>query len=426
MKRHIIIILLLFTYTFALSQQAFKIMAYNLLNFGNYTSYCTQANNSHTYKAQYLKTIVNNQQPDILAVCELSSNIYYMNYILGNSLNTDGTTKWAKIEFTNMAGSDIVNGIFYDKTKFSYDQSQAIDAVNTGVRDINIYKLKCLNSRNDAYIHIVTAHLKAGSTNSDKVKRAEMTNLLMDRLSNYSDKGNNFVILGDFNVYTGYEQAFQNLINPQDPITAFFDPIDKIGNWNNNSSYKNYHSQSTHSDSDNSCFASGGLDDRFDFILVSSSLLDGSKNIKYKNNSYLTLGQDGLRYNSSINYPTNSSLPSNVISALYNMSDHLPIIAEFTVESSNSFSSLSSDPGFYAKVVNPTGSELNYKININSSKKLNVNLYTAIGEKVFTQQIFAEHGNSYSHDISKLPNGIYILTFEGEGTLKSYKIIKNE
>jgi endonuclease/exonuclease/phosphatase family metal-dependent hydrolase len=422
MKRNFLLIFI-FLWSVSVSQETIKIMTYNLLNFGNYTSYCTQDNNSHVTKAQYLKTIIKNQEPDILAVCELGNNIFYMNYILGNSLNVDGTTRWARIEFTNMAGAYLVNGLFYDKTKFSYDSQNAIEAVNTGIRDINIYKLKCINQSDDTYIHIVVAHLKAGNTSADRISREEMITSLMNRLNNYSDKGNNFILVGDLNIYTSTEPAFQKIINPGNTEIAFFDPINQIGDWNNNSEYSYIHTQSTHTDN-NDCHVTGGLDDRFDFILTSSSIIDGSRNVKYVENTYQAVGQDGNRLNRSLISPVNTSLPEDVVNALYNMSDHLPVVAEFRVGNNNASSSLSSDPQFYARVVNPVSSELKYEIKTNTVKKIDVKIYTSIGEKIFSEPVVVQPGGCYSHNISNLPNGMYILTFEGEGIFKSYKIVK--
>ena len=116
--KKIFLILLLFVSLVAYSQETIKLMFYNLLNFNNYTSYCTSENNSHENKAGYLSTIVSNQQPDILAVCEVGTNVsasYTLNYILGNSLNVGGETKWLAASPT---GSYLINGLFYDKNKF--------------------------------------------------------------------------------------------------------------------------------------------------------------------------------------------------------------------------------------------------------------------------------------------------------------------
>ncbi|HNQ67110.1 MAG TPA: T9SS type A sorting domain-containing protein [Bacteroidales bacterium] len=422
MKKIFLIPTILLISLFTFSQETVKLMFYNLLNFNNYTSYCTSENNSHVNKANYLKTIVLNQQPDILAVCEVGTNVsasYTLNYILGNSLNVNGETKWLAASPT---GSYLVNGLFYDKNKF---QLISQPVVTTEVRDINIYKLKCLDQEETTYFNIIVAHLKAGNSSQDASDRASMIDELMEYLQNLGSN-ENFVIVGDFNVYTDSEQAFQKLINPVNPALAFYDPINKMGDWNNNYSFRAYHTQSTHSDSDSDCHSYGGMDDRFDFILISSSIKDGTYDIKYKTNSYWAVGQDGLRYNNSINYPTNTTLPAEVIEALYNMSDHLPVVSEFYLGEHNSVGSLSSDPLFYANVLNPVSDVLQYQYKTNSIEKVKMSLFSVSGVEMFSSEDLTKNNFVFTKDISWLANGIYIINFSAEGINQSFRIVKCE
>jgi hypothetical protein len=108
------------------------------------------------------------------------------------------------------------------------------------------------------------------------------------------------------------------------------------------------------------------------------------------------------------------------------MSDHLPVVAEFYIGNLNSTSSFSLEPNFSARVINPVTSNLLYEIKTNSPKNLSVNLYSVLGEKVFSENISVEKYNQFSSNVSNLTNGIYILTFEGEGIFKSYRIVKSE
>ncbi len=423
MKKTFFISLLIFVSIYLNAQGQVKVMSYNLLNFGNYTSYCTESNNPHQDKAEYLATIIQNQEPDILAVCELgkySSASYMTNYILGNSLNINGETKWLAASPTDQSGSYLINGLYYDKNKF---QLISQPVVETEIRDINIYKLKCLEMVEDTYFNVVVLHLKAGEDNDDMSDRTNMINEFINYLS-VSGSNENYIVVGDFNVYANNENCFQNLINPINPALAFYDPINQLGDWNNNYSYRNYHTQSTHDDSSNDCFSYGGMDDRFDFILISSSIKDGTADIKYINDSYWAVGQDGNRFNSSIISPSNSTLPSNVTNALYNMSDHLPVIAEFQIGDNSSVSSLSSTNDFYANVVNPTNGLIQYQLKSNLNKKVEVSIYTSVGQKIYSTYIKTNNSTVYSHDISGFTNGIYIMCFKGEGIYQSYKIVK--
>ncbi|MDD2637245.1 MAG: T9SS type A sorting domain-containing protein [Bacteroidales bacterium] len=422
-KLKILIINLVLISFSALSQSNIKVMSYNLLNFGNYTSYCTSTNNPHEDKADYLATIVNNQQPDIIAVCELGKgpNANYMtNFILGNSLNINGEIKWLAAAPTDQSGSYLINGLYYDSNKF---QLMSQPVVKTDVRDINIYKLKCLQIEEETFFYVVVMHLKAGSSSSDESGRAAMITKLMNYLSTFGNN-TNFIVVGDLNVYKNTEPAFQNLINPSNPSLAFYDPINKLGDWNNNYEFKDYHTQSTRDDSNNSCFSYGGMDDRFDWILISSTLKDGTADIKYIEDTYWAVGQDGNRFNGNLINPTNTSLPSDVINALYNMSDHLPVVAEFQIGDNSSISSMSSTPDFYANVVNPTDGIIRYQLKSNLQRKIEVNIYSGVGQKIYTTSINSKNADIQAIDISGFANGIYIMSFKGEGISQSYKIVK--
>lgn len=405
------------------SQGTIKVMAYNLLNFNNYTSYCTQSNNNHFDKAAYLKTIVKNQNPDLLLFCELGTNIsatYTTNYILGNSLNVDGETKWRAGSPT---GTYLINGFYYDKNKFEL-VSQPV--ISTTVRDINVYKLKYKLSSADIYLNVIIAHLKAGSSESDIEQRRDMVQAIFDWLST-QNANENFIIAGDFNVTSSSEPAFQLLINPNNPSYAFYDPVNKLGQWNNNYGFRHYHTQSTHEDFDSDCHSGGGLDDRFDFVLINASVKDGTAGVKYKEGSYWAVGQDGMRFNMSINDPVNTTLPEDVINALYHMSDHLPVVAEFSMGEQNSIISLSSNPDFYVNVDNPACDNINFVIKSSSSKKVNVYIYDITGKLLKSRnEIFSISEQLHQINVQDLYPGIYILNFRSEKEQQTVRLVKTK
>ena len=56
------------------AQDTIKVMQYNLLYYGQTSSYCTTANNNETAKNGYLKTIIKYVKPDIFTVNEIAPN----------------------------------------------------------------------------------------------------------------------------------------------------------------------------------------------------------------------------------------------------------------------------------------------------------------------------------------------------------------
>lgn len=422
MKRLQLLLLFFFSLissSFLFSQkEEIKIMSYNLTQFGTNYGGCTQTNNSYIDKAINLKTIIDDQKPDILACCEIADNSTYPIYILSHCLNETGKNNWKKAPYTNH-GSSIVNMLFYDSEKFDYDSLISISPFSDAShRDINIHRLKHKNSNTKFYVIIV--HLSSGGGNTD---RATETNAIMSWLSTYYDKNNNYLIMGDFNISSAYESAFQNLINYSDNSIVFNDPLDAIADWGS-SNYAYLHTQSTHSD-DNGCFVTGGLDDRYDLLLISNSVLFGNNNMKYVNNSYKTLGQDGNHYNSSLTSPNNYSMPTNIINALYNLSDHLPIYAKFEFSISD-IDSHNCDNSFLVNIKNPINNILNFSVKTIMPQNINVSLFSIDGREIKSTEILAENNANYQINVNDLKSGCYIIHFYSKNLHESQKLIINQ
>ena len=320
-------------FSFAKAQtDTLTVMQYNLLNYNNYTDYCTQINNNVSNKDAYIKTIIDYVLPDIFTVCEMNQLQTSIDRLLNNVMNTSGRTNYAKGQRTNYANSYIINMVYYNTDKLVY---HGFNAVITPIRDINFhtfyYKDPNLATTHDtAWVTCIIMHLKAGNDTGDPEDRAAEVTLLMDYLDAINKPGN-YLAMGDFNTYTSDEDCYQLLVNHDNTNIRFYDPISKPGDWNSNYSFAAYHTQSTHSSS-NDCAAAGGMDDRFDHIMASLDVMSGSKNVKYISGSYKALGNDGNHYNVSINDGTNNSVPSDVLNALYENSDHLPVIMKLNID----------------------------------------------------------------------------------------------
>jgi hypothetical protein len=115
------------------------------------------------------------------------------------------------------------------------------------------------------------------------------------------------------------------LINPHPGY--FIDPLSLSGTFNQ-SSFAQYHTQSPRTRSFGGG-ATGGMDDRFDMILISQSISDVN-NITYINGSTVAYGNDGNHYNDSINKPPNTAVGQQIADALHYASDHLPVLATFS------------------------------------------------------------------------------------------------
>ena len=168
-------------------------------------------------------------------------------------------------------------------------------------------------------------HLKASSGSSNETRRANQINQLID----YTQQMNTdhyYIAAGDFNIYSTDEPAYRKFFEQTSTgFGKFNDIVDAEGKYNN-PIYAEIHTQSPRT-SQFGGGASGGLDDRFDFILFSDSLFFGNRTFFIKD-SYSVLGNDGNHYNQAINTMPNSVVSQELADALHDASDHLPVSAK--------------------------------------------------------------------------------------------------
>lgn len=309
------------------------VMSYNLLNFPNGRDDCG-TNLTITNRVDTLKKIINYVKPDILMVCELQDETG-ADLILNNALNVDGITYYQRADFVPNQSSGFTglnNMFFYNSEKVSL-RSQ--DEILTGTRDVGEYIVygndPYLSTSNDTtFIDFYTTHLKAGSTTGDETDRDAEASDIMTHID-AKPSGRNNIIGGDFNFKRASEPGYQTLTTGA--TYPFNDPISSEGDWNNNSAFAAVHTQSTRSSESIECGATGGNDDRFDLLLVSDNVLSGTDRVSYVPNTYTALGNNGTTFNKDINDATNtSSVPTTILSALYYMSDHLPVVMEVAIE----------------------------------------------------------------------------------------------
>ena len=315
--RTILFVIMTVQVNFSFSQDTIKVMWYNILNYPEINS----------ARINYLQTILQHVKPDIFVVCEITS-VSGASTILNSALNV-GTTSYAMVNYTD--GPDDENMLFYNTEKLGFIDQNEIPASPRQLNEyILYYKNPNLTAASDtAYLYLYACHLKASSDSQSAAERAAATATLRSYLSTRTN-AENTIVGGDMNIYGSGEAAYINLTsetqaNLYDPVTM---PV-PTPDWND---YANrmYHTQSTRTVQIDGG-SDGGLDDRFDMMLFSDDIRYGTNGIQFITNSYKAVGQDGNRYNGAINSPSNTSVPANVVNALYYMSDHLPVYMDLKV-----------------------------------------------------------------------------------------------
>ena len=383
------------------SQGNYKLMFYNVLNY----PIQEPAN-----RIQYLQTILDDYRPDIFMICELNNEEGADNILnIMKEINDD----YERADFElNSSDNSIGNSnnfqnlIFFNSSKFTLEEQFIIPSI---YRDFNHYRLKSTTNTEEidsVFIEVLVGHLKASSGETNEQLRLTMVNDLLDYV-NTMPSDSNIVFGGDLNVYTFNEPAFLEILDTSNNI-VFADPANRLGNWHNNSSFIDMFTQSTRTQSGLGG-ASGGFDDRFDFVLTSSNMLTNS-DIYYVDNSYEVYGNNANFncYNQSINSSNCDGDDYNQIirNALYNMSDHLPVTLELQLNETLNNKDVSDDIGFQIMGPNLISEQLNVKITTNQAQFLVI--YNTLGQVVTTLKI--DQLGVAIIDVSKLSSGIYYLT----------------
>jgi endonuclease/exonuclease/phosphatase family metal-dependent hydrolase len=293
-------------------------MTYNVLNYQGSIS-------GDSEKEIALRMIIGSTDPDLVVIEEINNTTGY-NRFLSHILNYNQEGIYSGADFTNQSTADADIALYYKPGVFSFVSTSVINTTNNwGHRDVIEFVMKHIESNEE--IRLYGLHLKAGTESSDESDREQEATALRNYL-NTLNPTEQFFVLGDFNFYNSNEGGFQVLTESQeDNDGQIFDPINRIGNWHNNSSFSDVHTQSTRATNYGDGGASGGMDDRFDFIFTSSEVLAES-DCNYLDGSYTSYGNDGNHRNQSINAGNNSAVPDEIADALYVASDHLPVYLE--------------------------------------------------------------------------------------------------
>lgn len=401
-----------------------RVMQYNILFYGANGGGCSNSNNGLTMKDANFKRIAKATNPDILCINEMGNSPILADRILQNVLNTDSVNYYRKGVYTNGTNSTLTNMMFYNSEKLVLHSEEVI---NAPVRDINLSRLYYKDSLGTAngdtvFITVINGHLKAGSSTSDRDTRDLMTQEVMSVL-NAKGVRDNYLALGDFNARSSNEDAIQNLLNPSNPDIKFVDPINSLGSWNNNSNFANVHTQSTHTSG--GCPAGGGMDDRFDMILASEYIIGDSAGARYIPGSYTAFGQDGNRFNGTINQGTNQAVPDSIADALFDLSDHIPVYLDLEVKQYVDTTSgvyLESKIRENIQIVNPSVENL-LKIYVKRKGDYRIQLYNLQSQLILDAHIGK---NEFETIPFVSENGVYLLKIEDvNGYSQVYRILKN-
>jgi len=294
--------------------RALKVMNYNLLNYPAATG---------SAREDEFRTIFTANHPDIVMCQEVTGTTSAgQTQFLNNVLNTAFPGEYAAATWIH--GDDTNNALFYRTAAFDFISA---DTIGTPLREIHHFVM-----RPDGYadtaaeIHFYSAHLKASATQADKDQREDECKRWRNRM-NLHPAGTNIIGGGDFNIQSSSELSYATWLigSLADNDGRLFDPINTPGNWNNNASFAAVHTQSPRTAANPYGGATGGMDDRFDFLLISSAMND-NEGTAYVAGTYKCYGNDGQHLNLAINDLPIIPEGATIADALEEASDHMPVI----------------------------------------------------------------------------------------------------
>jgi len=294
---------------------ALRLIDWNILNYPGTTG---------ATRDPFYRTVLSPLSPDVLVTEETTSQAGVTEFL--GSLNVMEPGQWSAAAFVD--GNDTDCGLFYKPGKVQFLGQWAFYPNPASLlRYVHVYRLKPVGYVSDAAeFRIYALHLKA-SQGFEAQRLAECTGL-RDSM-NAMPPGTHAFICGDFNFYTGLEPGMQKLIESQaNNIGQVYDPMGFQNiSWQDNTQIQPWWTQSPCKTGDTGCApgaATGGLDDRFDLILPTNPWKDG-QGLELIAGTYISVGNDGLHHNNSIQDPPTIPEGAAYATALHTVSDHLPV-----------------------------------------------------------------------------------------------------
>lgn len=388
-------------------QTEIKTMFYNVLNFFSAPP---------TNRLEILNSILSTYEPDLFMVSEVESQLDAQNILTQSFQYTSESIAQSPFLFNTSGASLIHQLVYYNTDKFKLNYTSQIE---TNVRSINHYSFE-LNTDSKIIFEVFVAHLKASSGLENEAERLYEAQQFIKYIQDFPSQ-TNILLAGDFNVYSSLEPAFQTLLNGTEHI-KMLDPINSFGDWHNNSSFSGIHTQSTRiSNAEFDDFgAGGGLDDRFDIMLISDVLNSETNSISYIENSYKAWGNNSNCFNNSINsLDCGGEYNQDLREWLYLMSDHLPVVMSFNLKENF----LSSSDFIVEKPIQITRGNLDTNhLDLKFSTQLlsrKVRIYNTLGQEVST---FDVSDLEFSLDVSMFSSGLYFLKVEQYPSVEKFYI----
>lgn len=412
MKNFVVVLLslLLFSFTLQAETDTLRVASYNLLNFSE---------NNIEERIEHFQTVLNAIDPDVIICQNIGDSLgmeSFLNEILDPEMFDRGEWVAAEGESNNM--------IYFKTEKFS---ASGVVTLQTDLRDISLYTLSYNENDDVPALHIASTYLKGSDSADDRQRRLDEVTQLTDYINDEGLNAEHILFGGTFNFYDADEEGYNHLLTED----LFYDPIDMYGDWHDSEEFAITHTQSTRTDRFGGG-ASGGLDDRFDFILSTHAFDNSEEGWYYLEDSYVAFGNDGMHLNGNINDGENMAVSEEIADALYFASDHLPVVMDICLvipeddtTSVDHQTEIPVDHNLLTAYPNPFNNEVTLKFNLDISEQINLSILDLQGRLVETvhEGYMAAGSHQHSLNFAHLDNGIYIARLTGNNTNAMVKLV---
>lgn len=279
--------------------------------------------------------------PDVFCLQEMVSRPAVLAFVAALNAAPGSPGDWvAAPVFTNLH-SNMGTALVYRSSKLELIGPTVVSPGGPSPkhpRNIVRFDMRPVGYPEDASIvSIYPLHFKAGTGATNEERRLSEATLLAADIRALPE-GRHVILGADLNIRTSQEEAFR-VINGENANTGvLWDPISRVGDWNNNTLYRNIHTQDPRA-------GNGGMDDRYDQVLVSPSLLDG-RGMEYDGafptpwnlattedpaHSYRAWGNDGSTFNGTLRVDGNAMVGPAIAQAILDLADpngHIPVFLD--------------------------------------------------------------------------------------------------
>lgn len=304
----------------------------------NISSY-TGSNASHIKNVVYGEFQGRSMTPDAILAQEIQSASAATAFLSALNTATNSPGDWAA-SYATLTGTNSTNSqaTFYRTSKVQLESSPVLVRAAQGVsgtpRDVHRWDFKIVTSASLDRISLYNVHLKAGTEGTDELRRQDATQAIRTDAQALGT-GRHFLLGGDLNIQRATADSYELLTKTGSGFGPFYDPIKSPGAWTSNSNFKFLHTQDPS--------GGGGMDDRFDQLLISGNLrdgvgldYDGDWNTAFStttwndpNHSYRTWGNDGTSYNSALTTTGNAMVGSSIAQSIKTLAGagggHIPV-----------------------------------------------------------------------------------------------------